>query len=845
MLSIKDYYSNKGVLITGGTGLLGKVLIETILHKLPDIRRVYVLIRPRANPDGRATTPEERLWEEILNSTAFDSLREQQGEEFTALAKGKVEAIAGDLSLERFGLDDSTYQRLQKEVQIIINCAAVVSFDAPLDMAVRLNTLGPKRILEFAQGCDNPFVAHVSTCYVNPLEGPISEEPLDPTTTPHQLNGRSEEPYDVDREVKDIQEFVERINKESHSLRQTIKFNMAARFSLDGRKGNDKNDKQGADAKIEPLRREWVNKRLVAAGIRWAHRRGWNDTYTFTKGMGEQMFMRYRGNIPSLILRPSIIESALKTPAPGWLDGYRMLDPLIITYGRGRLPDFPGNPNGILDIIPADMTVNALLAAIRQAHEQGGTVVYQVASGMENPLTLRRFADLVQGYFQRVPLVGQEVTSKALPQITFPSTKQFLRRLRYRYVLPLRAAEGLAIMTSVIPRQRRSLAKSRSRLASLERLSRYALLYGPYAETKAQYQTHHLKELWKSLSTEEQEIFDFNIGDIDWHHYIQDIHIPGIKLYLLGIPREASISESAESDLFEGKEWSPDVQEPDEEEQSVTSGSQITGEEASEGSSKPSMVEAVSSESVQGGVTDHSTTRILDSLSSTVRNDEVERWARSSLFKRAVRSITRGLVRQSFKYILGFHCEGLEHIPEEGPFIVAANHTSHLDTGALLSALGHRAKYLHPVAATDYWFRNRLRGWTLRTALSVIPFDRQAHMSEALGLPIEFLRQGHSLIFFPEGGRSISGKIQPFKSGIGVLALASGAPIVPAHIHGTFQALPKGRSILKRHQVRVRFGPPINVEPYLKQLGKGGISDLARSLSADVQQAVEALDGKE
>ncbi|MEE9198812.1 MAG: SDR family oxidoreductase, partial [Dehalococcoidia bacterium] len=163
MKRLKDYYANKVVLLTGGTGLVGKVLVETMVRQLPEVRRIYVLTRPKAGPGGITLSGEERVWQEIQSAEAFDLLRKQYGDAFPQMFREKVKAVDGDLSQERMGLDEETYRRLQWEVQIIINCAAVVTFDAPIDAALELNALGPKRILEFARGCQDPVVAHVST----------------------------------------------------------------------------------------------------------------------------------------------------------------------------------------------------------------------------------------------------------------------------------------------------------------------------------------------------------------------------------------------------------------------------------------------------------------------------------------------------------------------------------------------------------------------------------------------------------------------------------------------------------------------------------------------------------
>jgi 1-acyl-sn-glycerol-3-phosphate acyltransferase len=185
---------------------------------------------------------------------------------------------------------------------------------------------------------------------------------------------------------------------------------------------------------------------------------------------------------------------------------------------------------------------------------------------------------------------------------------------------------------------------------------------------------------------------------------------------------------------------------------------------------------------------------------------------------------------------------GREHLPARGPFIVVANHTSHIDTGVLLAALGRHATRTHPTAAADYWFKRPVVAWILQATLGGFPFERhRRNVARALALPAQVLRNGHSLIFYPEGTRSLDGALQPFRSTVGLLALASAAPIVPVAITGAAQALPKGRMWIKHHPVHVRFGPPIAIEPYLRRLDGESVSSVSRHIAHDAHDAVRRL----
>ena len=470
-MSIQEYFNDKVVLVTGGTGLVGRILVEKVLRDLPQIRCLYVLVRPRTDRSGRAVSADERLHQEIFASSAFDRLRLRLGDDFEPLVREKVEAVAGDLSEENLGLDDATRPRLQSEVQVIINCAAAVAFDGDLEIALDLNTMGPVRVLEFARGCSDALLAHVSTCYVNGTrQGLVREEPLDPAQAMAGVDGISRKPYDVEEEVAALALLKGPAERRSRKPWRRAMFAWAARRQKDG---------HGNTPEPERLRQDWVRQRLIAEGMRWARSRGWNDVYTFTKAMGEQLLVRHRGDVPTLILRPSIVESALNPPIQGWLDGMRMVDPLIVAYGRNLLPDFPGNPNAILDIIPVDLVINALLAAIPQASQGQAPLVYQVASGTENPISLGGFADAAQDYFLENSLTGRGNPVGGLPRLTWPSPQRFLRRLRYRYLLPIRSIEVLTAGAAWVPGVRSLRGTLRSRRSGLERLRYYATILTP------------------------------------------------------------------------------------------------------------------------------------------------------------------------------------------------------------------------------------------------------------------------------------------------------------------------------------------------------------------------------
>jgi 1-acyl-sn-glycerol-3-phosphate acyltransferase len=155
---------------------------------------------------------------------------------------------------------------------------------------------------------------------------------------------------------------------------------------------------------------------------------------------------------------------------------------------------------------------------------------------------------------------------------------------------------------------------------------------------------------------------------------------------------------------------------------------------------------------------------------------------------------------------------GREHIPP-GPFIICSNHQSHLDSVALMAASGGRFRDFGLLAAQDYFFERPATRRLFSPLFNLIPVartaDRQA-LRRTLTLCRQFVaeKQGN-LIIYPEGGRSRSGAIQPFKRGAALFAAELGLPIVPAYVKGTRAVMPPGAPWPKPGSIEVRFGAPM------------------------------------
>ncbi|XP_053686037.1 fatty acyl-CoA reductase wat-like, partial [Sabethes cyaneus] len=350
--SIPETFAGADVFITGGSGFLGKVLIEKLLRSCPDIGHVFVLLRQR-----KGKSAEERV-KEIVQIPLFDKLRELRPNDIQ-----KIEPISGDCSLLQLGLDDESRKRIEN-VQFVFHGAASVRFDDTLTKAILLNTRGTREVFHWAKSLKHlKSLVHISTTYCNP------------------------EIFDVEEKIYPAK----------------MDWRLAIRMA-------------------ETLESEKLDA-LVLKLTNFAP-----NTYTFTKGLAEQICYDHHRELPVVILRPSIVTNTEQEPVAGWIDNFNGPVGLMLGMGIGLLRTAYVRVENHMNCIPADACIKAILiAAWRKVNNPPGQLtIYNCAAEPHKTANYKFLVDDGESVYRNSPMNtmvwapgGNPVNSRFLFYILF------------------------------------------------------------------------------------------------------------------------------------------------------------------------------------------------------------------------------------------------------------------------------------------------------------------------------------------------------------------------------------------------------------------------------------------
>jgi len=490
---IAERLAGKKVLLTGVTGFVGQALLQLLLTQVPRLS-VVVLVRPKGETSGT-----DRVGE-LLGKPIFDAAAAAAGGA-SALLEDRLIVIEGDLE---------DVPVLPGDLDAVVHCAGEVSFDPPVDEGFQANVVGTRALLDrVAEVGEHVHYVHISTAYVaGRRRGTVDEGPLD-----HTVDLEAELSWGLAQ-----RQVVEHRSRSADLLTKT----RAKAEKAHGRAGI-----LTAAAAAEDERRTWVRGELIRLGTERARSLGWTDCYTFTKALGERVVEEYAKNAPVSIVRPSIIESALETPFPGWIEGFKMAEPVILAYGRGEFPEFPASPDSIVDIVPVDHVVAAIVAVLAHPPQPGRPDWFHVSSGARNPLKFRNLYEIVRDYFDRHPFEFGDRGATRLPEWRFPGA-QAVERLMVTSERAIKVADYVVTHAPRADRTREATRRLDRQQRRLEFLRRYLDLYLEYAQAELRFSDVRTLALYDALDPADREVFAFDTAVIDWNHYLGEVHCPSV-----------------------------------------------------------------------------------------------------------------------------------------------------------------------------------------------------------------------------------------------------------------------------------------------------------------------------
>lgn len=269
-------------------------------------------------------------------------------------------------------------------------------------------------------------------------------------------------------------------------------------------------------------------------GIREANHYGWSDTYTFTKWLGEQRLMEALSDQALTIVRPSIIESALKEPMPGWIEGVKVADAIILAYAREKVTLFPGNRESVIDVIPVDLVANSILLAGAEALvREPARRIYQSCSGSRNPISLGEFIDHLMAEAKDNYAAYDKLFSRQ------PS-KPFMAVNRTLFDT---AVTGIRVPLSLASKAMKMAGHSRELklLRNLDTTRALATIFGFYTAPDYVFHNDKLMDLAERMGDADRELFSVDPRRIGWETYLRKTHLGGLNRYALGDRRVYSL----------------------------------------------------------------------------------------------------------------------------------------------------------------------------------------------------------------------------------------------------------------------------------------------------------------
>ncbi|KAJ8916621.1 hypothetical protein NQ315_000266 [Exocentrus adspersus] len=443
VVAVGDFYTGKTVFITGGTGFMGKVLLEKLLRACPGVSRIYLLIRPKKGQQAQ-----ERL-QQLLCSPLFDSVRKERPSDLS-----KVRAIEGDITQPELAIAPSDIALLTRSVNVVFHSAATVKFDEKLKLSVTINMLGTQRLIELCKKMDHlECLVHVSTAYCNCDRSEVKEVVYPPSMSPDKVTS-----------------LVEILDEDL----------------------------------VDSLTTKLIGNRP--------------NTYTFTKALAESWLKENRGDLPLVIVRPSIVISSINGPLQGWVDNWNGPTGIIAAAGKGLFRTMLCDPDKTADLVPVDMVINLMIVT---AWRMGTTKcrdlqVYNCCTGQRKPIKWKDFIGMCFKYMRKHPF--SQISWYPDGTVTASRTLNWFNKC-FLHWLPAYILDSLVWLTGGKPIM----------LRIQDKLTKAATCLEYFTLNEWRFDDENVRTLATTLNQTDRKEFCFDVAKIDWESYIEN--------YVLGIRR--------------------------------------------------------------------------------------------------------------------------------------------------------------------------------------------------------------------------------------------------------------------------------------------------------------------
>nr|XP_033335421.1 fatty acyl-CoA reductase wat-like [Megalopta genalis]XP_033335422.1 fatty acyl-CoA reductase wat-like [Megalopta genalis] len=472
---IVDFYKGAKVLVTGGSGFIGKLIIEKLLRCCPDIAKIYMLIRQK-----KGKSVEERF-KDCVDDVVFSKTKREQPDFLN-----KIVLIEGDAAEENFGLSAQSVLTLN-DTNIVIHAAASVNFNEKLRTIVHTNVRTTKQLLLWAKTLPNlkSFV-YVSTAFSNCVHETIDEIHYDP-------------PMDCDKLITLVN-------------------------CLD-------------------------DDKLLA--IEATLRGKWPNNYVFSKSIAESVVLKYAGDLPVGIVRPSIVTTTFHEPLAGWVNNLNGATGIVFACSLGLIHTLHCVSECAAEIIPADYVVSNTIAATWDINKRNVLAkleqksdmpdeervpVYNQVTSPQNRIEWSRFMYLTKYYGMPIPpkdaiwyywlLLNRNLFIHNICSILF-------------HIIPAAIADTLARITGRKPMLMDAYAK----------IGKFSGVIDIFTMQQWKFRDENVKKLWSKLRPIDRKIFNFNVADINWSLYLFG-NIRGLRVYLMKDPLTEESLRAGRSKFF-------------------------------------------------------------------------------------------------------------------------------------------------------------------------------------------------------------------------------------------------------------------------------------------------------